>query len=104
MKHSVYAPTDDAFLLLGLDENNIADVPTATLTNILLYHVVHGRLDAEDVIASNRLNTLIKGKQGFLLQDGGQLTDNAARQASIIVTDVAASNGIIHVIDNVVLP
>ena len=104
MKHSVYAPTDDAFLLLGLDENNIADVPRATLTNILLYHVVHGRLDAEDVIASNRLNTLIKGKQGFLLQDGGQLTDNAARQASIIVTDVAASNGIIHVIDNVVLP
>jgi uncharacterized surface protein with fasciclin (FAS1) repeats len=103
-QHTVFAPTDDAFSMLGLDEYNIGDLPTDTLTTILLYHVVHGRLDAEDVIASNRLNTLVKGKQGFLAQDGGQLTDNSARVAAIIVTDVEASNGIIHVIDNVVLP
>lgn len=103
-QHTVFAPTDDAFAALGLDDTNIGDLPQDTLTTILLYHVVHGRLDAEDVLATNRLNTLLKGKGGFLAQEGGVLTDNLDRVATIIVTDVEASNGIIHAIDSVVLP
>jgi uncharacterized surface protein with fasciclin (FAS1) repeats len=43
-------------------------------------------------------------KGGFLLQDWGVLTDNLGREATIIVTDVEAANGIIHAIDRVVLP
>lgn len=43
-------------------------------------------------------------KGGFLLQNGGVLTDNRGREANIIVTDVEAANGIIHAIDMVVLP
>ena len=103
-QHTVFAPTDDAFSHLGLDDTNIGDLPTELLTEILLYHVVHGRLDAADVISSNKLNTLLRGKKGFIMQDSGVLTDNLDRAANIIVTDLMAANGIIHAIDEVILP
>jgi len=98
---TVFAPTDDAFDKLGLNPGNIGDLPTEVLTDILLYHVARGRRDAEDVLASSRIRML---KGGFLMQDGGVLTDNLGRTANIIVTDVPAANGIIHAIDTVVLP
>jgi len=98
---TVFAPTDAAFLALGLDETNIGDLDQGFLTDVLLYHVARGRRYAEDVVASSRIRML---KGGFLLQDGGVLTDNLGGPATIIVTDVEAANGIIHVIDAVVLP
>jgi uncharacterized surface protein with fasciclin (FAS1) repeats len=99
---TVFAPTDDAFAALGLTPDNIADaLDEATLTQILLYHVVNGRRDSNDVIGSTRLRTL---QGGFLKQSTGILTDNLGRTATIVVTDVPASNGIIHAIDAVVLP
>jgi uncharacterized surface protein with fasciclin (FAS1) repeats len=102
---TVFAPTDDAFAALDLDETNIGTALSQdVLTQILLYHVAHGRLYAADVLASEKINTLIKGRDGFLAQDGGVLTDNLGREAEIIVTDVEAANGIIHAIDAVVLP
>ncbi len=52
----------------------------------------------------DRINMLIRGRNGFLMQDSGVLTDNLDRTANIIVTDVEAANGIIHAIDAVVLP
>ena len=101
-QHTVFAPTDDAFAALGLDETNVAtDLSQETLTQILLYHVAHGRRDAADILDSKRIRTL---QRGFLRQDGGVLTDNLGREATIIVTDVKAANGIIHAIDAVVLP
>ena len=98
---TVFAPTDDAFSELGLDETNIGDLDQAFLTDVLLYHVARGRRDAGQVLASSRIRML---KGGFLLQAGGVLTDNLGRDATIIVTDVEAANGIIHAIDAVVLP
>lgn len=103
-QHTVFAPTDDAFAALGIDAATVGDLDQALLTTILLYHVTHGRLYAEDVVASDKLNTLIKGKAGFVDQAGGFLIDNLGGSAAIIVTDVEAANGIIHVIDNVLLP
>jgi uncharacterized surface protein with fasciclin (FAS1) repeats len=101
-QHTVFAPTDDAFEALGLNATNInTSLSQAVLTDILLYHVAHGRRDAEDVLGSDRIRTL---QRGFLFQDSGVLTDNLDRDANIIVTDVPAANGIIHVIDAVVLP
>jgi uncharacterized surface protein with fasciclin (FAS1) repeats len=100
-QHTVFAPTDDAFAALGLDETNVDTLPQEALTQILLYHVAKGRRYAADVIDSERIRTL----QGdFLFQDGGVLTDNLDRDANIIVTEVEAANGIIHAIDAVVLP
>ncbi len=100
-QHTVFAPTDDAFADLGLNPDNVDDLPKDALTQILLYHVTNGRREAEEVLSSSRLRTL---QRGFLQQSGGVLTDNLGRQANIIVTDVPAANGVIHVIDAVVLP
>jgi len=100
-QYTVFAPTDDAFAALDLDESNIAELDQGFLTEVLLYHVAHGRRYAESVVESDRIRTLSKD---FLYQDGGVLTDNLGREATIIVTDVEAANGIIHVIDTVVLP
>jgi uncharacterized surface protein with fasciclin (FAS1) repeats len=98
---TVFAPTDDAFAALGLDPSNIGTLDQAFLTDVLLYHVARGRRDSGQVLASDRIRML---KGGFLLQNGGVLTDNLGRTANIIVTDVPAANGIIHAIDAVVLP
>jgi uncharacterized surface protein with fasciclin (FAS1) repeats len=98
---TVFAPTDMAFEKLGLTPQNIGTLDQETLTDILLYHVVTGRRDSADVLGSTRLRTL---QGGILRQAGGVLTDNLGRKAAIIVTDVPASNGIIHAIDAVVLP
>lgn len=98
---TVFAPTDAAFEALDLTPENIGTLDQGALTQILLYHVARGRRDSEDVIDSSRIRTM---QRGFLMQEGGVLTDNLGREANIIVTDVEASNGIIHAIDAVVLP
>jgi len=111
-QHTVFGPTDSAFEALA-DELELEDVGELIdflldnpeyLEDVLLYHIARGRLYAEDVLAKNQINTRIRGPDGFLMQDEGVLTDNLDREANIIVTDVEAANGIIHVIDGVVLP
>jgi len=100
-QHTVFAPTDDAFAALGLTPDNIGELDQGFLTDVLLYHVANGRRDSEEVIGSSRIRTLLRD---FLHQDGGVLTDNVGQDSAIIVVDVPAANGIIHVIDTVVLP
>jgi len=110
-QHTVFAPTDEAFealadeLDLELSEliDFLLDNPDY-LEDVLLYHIANGRLYAEDVVEKEQINTLRRGRDGFLMQDEGVLTDNLDRDAEIIATDVEAANGIIHVIDAVVLP
>lgn len=101
---TVFAPTDQAFLNLlaelGVSLNDIVSDPAA-LTNILLYHVAHGARYAADVVSSDQIRTLNKS---FLFQDSGVLTDQQGRMSTIIATDIPAVNGVIHVIDTVVLP
>ena len=99
---TVFAPTDDAFAALGLDETNIGTaLSQEALTEILLYHVANGRRDAADVTSSSQIRTL---QRGFLQVSGATLIDSNGNPANIIVTDVPAANGIIHVIDAVVMP
>ena len=99
---TVFAPTDDAFAALGLTPENIGTaLPQEILTEILLYHVAPGRRDSTDVIASEQIRTL---QGGFIAQAGGVLTDAAGNMINIIVTDVPAENGFIHVIDGVLIP
>jgi len=100
-QYTVFAPTDDAFADLGLNDANVGGLPQEALTEVLLYHVAHGRRDAEDVLDSSRIRTLLGG---FVLQSGGVLTDAVGEDSNIIVTDVPAANGIIHAIDAVLLP
>jgi transforming growth factor-beta-induced protein len=97
---TVFAPTDDAFAKLpaGTVEALLADIPA--LTDILLYHVVDGKQMAADVVAKESLTTL-QGKDAKITVDGNTVKIN---DATIILTDIEASNGVIHVIDTVILP
>lgn len=100
---TVFAPTDQAFLnlLSELELGGLDEIDPATLTQVLLYHVVPGSRTAASVLPASRLRTL---QGGFLRQAGGVLTDNQGRDAAIVGVNIRASNGIVHVIDRVVLP
>jgi uncharacterized surface protein with fasciclin (FAS1) repeats len=100
-QRTVFAPVDDAFEDLGLDEEAVAGLDPGLLTEILLYHVARGRRDADSVLGASRIRML---DGGFVMQDGGVLTDSQGLDANIIVTDVEAANGIIHAIDAVLQP
>jgi uncharacterized surface protein with fasciclin (FAS1) repeats len=97
---TVFAPTDDAFAALpaGTVEALLADIPT--LTNILLYHVAEGFVPAGDVVGLDRVPTL-NGKQLDVRVEDGMVYLN---DAQVIITDLLTSNGIIHVIDAVIVP
>jgi uncharacterized surface protein with fasciclin (FAS1) repeats len=105
---TVFAPTDDAFAAaasdLGIPLADLLDFLLANpdyLTDVLLFHVAPGRRDSIDVLDSVRIRTL---QGSFLLQDAGTLTDGLGRDVGIVAVDILADNGIIHVLDNVVLP
>lgn len=97
---TVLAPTDAAFVAtLGAADEATAiaavnGLPLDTLTDILLYHVTEGRVTSEVVLASN----------GFLMLNGRNLPVGEVTAAGIAQTDIAASNGIVHVINAVLLP
>ena len=102
---TVFAPTNAAFaaLLAELDitkEALFAD--TALLTSVLTYHVVNGRVLKADVPVGPAITTLQGGS--FTVDATLAITDQQARKAAITATDVLTSNGVIHVIDKVILP
>ncbi len=97
---TVFAPTDAAFAKLpkGTVEALLNDIPT--LTNILLYHVVPGAVMASDVVKLSSAPTVL-GKDVAIKVVGGKVMINGSM---VIITDIKASNGVIHVIDAVLLP
>ena len=100
-RHTVFAPTDAAFRRIGVDESNVGDLDQTVLTQILLYHIAQGKRTSDKVLASERIFMTFGG---FLNQNSGVLTDNVDRSSNLIILDVDASNGVIHAIDQVVLP
>ena len=101
---TVFAPTDDAFAALpeGTIEALLADIPA--LTDILLYHVVAGKVMAADVVGldGQSAETALAGKSIDIKVDGDKVILN--ENVNVIITDIEASNGVIHVIDTVLLP
>jgi uncharacterized surface protein with fasciclin (FAS1) repeats len=97
---TVFAPTDAAFAKLGLDASNVGSLPQGALTQILLYHVAPGSRDAADVVDSSRIRTLEGGFLKVSLSNGSAYVNDS----KIIATDIPTTNGIIHVIDSVLLP
>ena len=103
---TVFAPTNAAFAsLLGelgvTKEQLLAN--TALLTSVLKYHVVSGRVLKADVPVGSAIATLENDKT-FTIDATLAITDTAGRKANIVATDVFTSNGVIHVIDKVILP
>lgn len=101
--YTVFAPTDDAFAELGADTINALLGDTDTLSDILLYHVVaDAAVNAETAISlAGSMVTMANGDDVAVVLSEGKLFIN---QSEVIVTDVMASNGIIHVIDTVLIP
>jgi uncharacterized surface protein with fasciclin (FAS1) repeats len=104
---TVFAPTDAAFAKLGLDAGNIcAALPSDALTSVLLYHVTDGRRFSNSVLpkspSAKTIDTLLG--QSFRVDRTGTIRTASGGTSSIVAANIAASNGVIHVIDSVLLP
>ena len=111
---TVFAPTNDAFAKIPAAtlEGLLTPEQRDALTGILTYHVVAGRVDAATLVqqieaggGSATLTTVQGGTLTARATDGGvTLTDAAGGVSNVVLTDVPASNGVIHAIDTVVMP
>ena len=112
---TVFAPTNEAFnkLPAGTVDTLLKPENKATLTKVLTYHVVAGRLSAHDLMkkikdgnGTAELTTVEGGKLWFTLHDGKniELKDEKGGTAMVTIANVFQSNGVIHVIDTVVMP
>jgi transforming growth factor-beta-induced protein len=99
---TVFAPTDEAFAKLpsGTLETLLQPENKAKLQSILTYHVVPGRVMAQDVVKLNSAKTVQGQSIRIQTMNGGVMVEGA----HVTKTDIAASNGVIHVIDAVILP
>jgi uncharacterized surface protein with fasciclin (FAS1) repeats len=100
---TVFAPTDDAFAALpeGTVENLLLPENKQALTDILLYHVVSGKVMAADVVDLESAPTVLGQDITIRVEDGNVFLNDTVQ---VIITDIEASNGVIHVIDAVLLP
>jgi len=98
---TVFAPTDEAFAALpsGTIETLLAD-PTGTLAQILLYHVVSGQALSTDLSDGQTITTLLGENITVTIGMNGVMINNA----TVVVADILADNGVVHVIDAVLLP
>ena len=99
---TVFAPTDEAFAKLpkGTVENLLKPENKSKLAAILKYHVVAGEIDAADIKPGRSHVTTVNGKSVTVRKHGGVSVNGA----HVVTADVKASNGVIHVIDKVLLP
>ena len=98
---TVFAPTDDAFA--ALPEGTVATLLLPEnkdkLISILTYHVVAGKVMSGD-LNNNMMATTVQGGQIKIMTEGGVTVDGV----NVITADIEASNGVIHVVDSVILP
>ena len=95
---TVFAPTDDAFAKVSKADLDALLKDKAKLTAVLTYHVVAGKVMASDVKAG-KVKT-VQGSELTVATAGGVMVDSA----KVIKTDIVADNGVIHVIDSVIVP
>ena len=96
---TVFAPTDAAFKKIPEAQLAALLEDKAALTKVLTYHVVPGKVMAADVVKLNSAKT-VEGQSVTISSSGGVMVDNA----NVVKTDITASNGVIHVIDTVIMP
>jgi len=104
---TVFAPTNAAFQRL-LDSNDdwnaLADIPVATLEAVLNYHVVNGANVQSDELSDDQEITTLGGVVTVDLSDGAKLETSSGESVVISATNVQGTNGVIHAIDNVLIP
>ncbi len=99
---TVFAPTDEAFAKLGLSPSNVATAFSKDeLTDILLYHVLEGEVYSDKALALQGDVTMANGQRAGLKSFQGDIYVND--DSKVIIADIPASNGVIHVVDTVIL-
>lgn len=105
---TVFAPTNAAFTALNteLAPGGIAGVSSANITKVLQYHVVNGNILASSLTEGQIVTPILTPAQTFEIQlsGGAKIKDKNNRVSNIVTTDVQCSNGVIHVLDKVLLP
>ncbi|MCB1043447.1 MAG: fasciclin domain-containing protein [Acidobacteria bacterium] len=96
---TVFAPTDEAFAQIPQEQLNALLADRDALTKVLTYHVVAGKVTAEQVVTLSQATT-VQGQNITISSDNGVKVNDA----SVIKTDIMCRNGVIHVIDKVILP
>jgi uncharacterized surface protein with fasciclin (FAS1) repeats len=97
---TVFAPTDEAFAQIPQEQLNALLADKEALTAVLTYHVVAGRVMAEDVVNLTSAETVNGQSVKVEVRDGKVMIDGA----QVVTADIAATNGVIHVINKVILP
>lgn len=104
-QYTVFAPTDDAFTAL-LAKLNVTKEELFSdkemLKNVLTYHVVPMVVKSTDIPYNNDIETV--NGQTFIISDANVITDASGNTANIVATDMNATNGVVHVIDTVLVP
>ncbi len=99
---TLFAPTDRAFAALGLNPQNVCSVPSDALLDILLYHVITSKVTYRDAVkAIGSSVTMANGDQAAITGKWWNLRIDGAR---VILPNVPASNGVIHVVNAVLTP
>jgi len=96
---TVFAPTDEAFAKIPKEDLQALLADKEALTSVLTYHVVPGKVMASDVMGMSSAET-VQGSTIEIASSEGVMVNNA----KVIKTDIEASNGVIHVIDTVIMP
>jgi uncharacterized surface protein with fasciclin (FAS1) repeats len=96
---TVFAPTNDAFAKIPAETLQAVLADKAKLTSILTYHVVSGKVMAEDVVSLTEAKTVQGGTLKIDASNGVMIND-----AKVTTADIECSNGVIHVIDTVLMP
>ena len=97
---TVFAPTDEAFAKIPKEKLEALLKDKKALTAVLTYHVVSGKVMAEDVVKLDSAKT-VEGQKVKIVTTDGKVTINGAK---VVKTDIACKNGVIHVIDTVLMP
>ena len=99
--YTVFAPSNAAFDALGADVLNILIANPGVLADVLLYHVVNGKVLSTD-LSNKSVQTLLSGKSIAVTVSGGMITLNGLSE--VTQANVEATNGVVHIIDEVLLP
>jgi uncharacterized surface protein with fasciclin (FAS1) repeats len=97
---TVFAPNDAAFAKIPSEDLNALLADKDALTNVLTYHVVAGKVMASDVVNLSEAETVQGSTVDITVENGEVMVDGA----KVIATDIETSNGVIHVIDSVIMP
>jgi uncharacterized surface protein with fasciclin (FAS1) repeats len=98
---TVFAPTDDAFKAVGIDQAFITANTKELLAAVLKYHVLGTKVSVAEIATANNTEVTTLNGKAFVTKNAGGVSINGAKVTS---ADVAASNGVIHVIDRLILP